>query len=85
MNLRFSRQLPFLKVSRLSFLFVVHNDTCYLSNPKQLVKVENVQSDFVDISNGVSLWSVLRPLLFIMYINDLPKSSAFYSPFKNVD
>ena len=40
----------------------------YLSNRKQFVKLENVQSGLVDISNGMPQGSVLGPLLFIMYI-----------------
>jgi len=50
----------------------------YLSNREQFVKLENVKSGLDDISNGVPQGSVLGALLFIMYNNDLPKSSAFY-------
>jgi len=47
----------------------------YLSNRKQFVKLENVQSGLVDISNGVPQGSVLGPLCFactlMIYLNPL--------------
>ena len=45
---------------------------CYLSNRQQRV-VLNVQTSYWrKINSGVSKWSVLGPLLLLMYINDLP-------------
>ena len=44
----------------------------YLQDRRQLCKVNGVSSRMEEIRCGVLQGSCLRPLLFIVYINDLP-------------
>ena len=51
----------------------------YLNNRTQCVSIQGSNSDIEQVKHGVPHGSVLRPLVFLLYINDL-NAAINYSP-----
>ena len=49
----------------------------YLENRRIRIRSNGTKSDFFYVSHGVPQGSILGPILFLLYVNDLPNVSKF--------
>ena len=57
----------------------------YLKNRKQFVSISDSTSNTNEITTGVPQGSVLGPLLFLLYINDLQRSVKYSKTYHFAD
>ena len=66
-----------LEYFKESQAYVMTASSLYLSNWKQFVSINGYNSDLMSVDCSVPQDSVLRPLLFLIYTNDLYKAIQY--------
>ena len=70
-------------ISKLHFYGIRNTElnwfTSYLTNRSQFVEIDDTYSNLLMLNTGVPQGSILGPLLFIIYINDISNSTTFFN------
>ena len=75
-----SHSILLYKLKQYGVAGVVHDlSKNYLENRKQFAQLNDHSSELKCVLNGVPQGSILGPLLFLIYINDIPNSSNVFN------
>ena len=53
--------------------------TSYLTGRTRYVEIDGISYDILSLSTGVSQGSILGPLLFLIYMNDIPNCTEYFN------
>ncbi len=67
-------KLSYYGINGVAYSFI----ESFLTNRKQYVDMDDVQSEMLMVTNCVTQGSILGPLLFIIYVNDMTNSSRLF-------
>ena len=70
--------ITFIQYLHQNFFSFVSNNVLFLKRVKHFVRYQSCDSEYKNVKCGVSQGSILGPLLFILYVNDITNKTSLF-------